>query len=84
MEGGGAAAKAKAVLGNRITVEPAVFARIVNKMADPVVVFSRPGQLGFSPAWQYLTSYKGFLFHTISKVQLTYPNAEMIETKKIT
>lgn len=83
MEGGGDAAKAKAVLGHKITVEPAVFARIVNSMESPVVVFSRPGQLGFSPTWQYLTSYKGFLFHTVSKVELTYPNAEMFEAKKV-
>lgn len=83
MESGGDAAKAKAVLGHKITVEPQVFARIVNSMESPVVVFCKPGSLGFTPAWQYLTSYKGFLFHTVSKVQLSYPNAEMFETKKI-
>lgn len=84
MESGGDAAKAKAVLGHRVTVEPAVFARIVRSMESPVVIFSKPGQLGFSPAWQYLTSYKGFLFHTVSKVELSYPNAEMYEAKKMT
>ena len=84
LEGGGDAAKAKAVLGHRITVEPAVFAQIVRRMDNPVVVYSKPGQLGFSPVWQYLTSYKGFLFHTVSKVELSYANAEMFETKKMT
>jgi hypothetical protein len=83
LESGGDAAKAKAVLGHRISVDPAVFASIVNSMESPLVVFSKPGSLGFSPTWSYLTSYKGFLFHTVSKVKLSYPHAEMIETKKI-
>ncbi len=84
MESGGDAARAKAVLGHKVTVDSVVFNRIVRSMQDPVVVFSRPGQLGFSPTWQYLTSYKGFLFHTTSKVELSFPNAEMYETKKMT
>lgn len=84
MDSGGEAAKAKAVLGHRVTVEPDVFAQIVRKMDNPVVVFTRPGQLGFTPTWQYLTSYKGFLFHTASRVELSYPNAEMFETKRMT
>ena len=84
MESGGDAARANAVLGHKVTVEPIIFTRIVRSMQSPVVVFSRPGQLGFTPTWQYLTSYKGFIFHTASKVELSFPNAEMYETKKMT
>jgi hypothetical protein len=84
LEGGGEAAKAKAVLGQKITVAPEVFMRIVSKMDQPVVVVNNPGSLGFSKSWQYLTSYKGFVFHTVSSNPLDFPGCEMFEAKKIT
>ena len=77
MEGGGAAAQAKAVLGPKITVQPLDFMRIVAQI-------NNPGGIGFSKTWQYLTSYKGFLFHTVSKKELTFDNCEIFEAKKIT
>jgi len=84
MEGESGASQAKAVLGPKITVSPAEFLRVVSKMDKPVVVVNNPGGLGFSKSWQYLTSYKGFLFHTVSKAQLFFPNCEVYEAKKIT
>jgi hypothetical protein len=84
LEGGGAAAQAKAVLGPKITVQPLDFMRIVAQMNRPVVVINNPGGIGFSKTWQYLTSYKGFLFHTVSKKELTFDNCEIFEAKKIT
>ncbi len=84
MESGGAQAQAKAVLGPKITVTPADFVKVVRKMDSPVIVSVKPGSLGFSPTWQYLTSYKGFLFYTTSKDQLFFPNSEVYEAKKIT
>jgi hypothetical protein len=84
LESGNAAAQAKAVLGPKITVTAADFVKVVRKMESPVIVVTKPGSLGFSPAWQYLTSYKGFLFHTTSKDELFFPNCEVYEAKKIT
>ena len=84
MEGGGAAAQAKAVLGPKITVSPNDFLKIVAKMDRPVIVVNNPGGLGFSKTWQYLTSYKGFLFHTVVKNGLFFQNCEVYEAKKIT
>jgi hypothetical protein len=84
LEGGGEAAKAKAVLGQKITVAPDEFMRIVSRMDRPVVVVNNPGSLGFTKSWQYLTSYKGFVFHTVSKNALSFPGCEMYEAKKIT
>jgi hypothetical protein len=30
-----------------------------------------------------MTSYKGFLFHTVAKNELVFPNCELYEAKKI-
>ena len=84
LEGGGAATQAKAVLGPKITVSPNDFLKIVGKMDRPVIVVNNPGGLGFSRTWQYLTSYKGFLFHTVSKSEMFFPNCEVYEAKKMT
>ena len=59
------------------------FLKIVEKMDRPVVVINNPGGLGFNKTWQYLTSYKGFLFHTLSKKELAFENCEIFEAKKI-
>ena len=83
MEGGGAAAKAKAVLGPKITVEPIDFLRILAQLQKPVVIVNNPGSIGLSKTWQYMTSYKGFLFHTVSKRQLELGDCEIYETKKM-
>ncbi|MGA2666414.1 MAG: hypothetical protein ABSF83_15870 [Nitrososphaerales archaeon] len=84
MEGGNAASQAKAVLGPKITVTPVEFLKVVARMDKPVIVVSRPAGLGFSRTWQYLTSYKGFLFHTISKSELYFESCELYETRKMT
>jgi hypothetical protein len=84
LESGGAEAQAKAVLGPKITVRPEDFVRIVSQMDRPVVVINNPGTFGLSKTWQYLTSYKGFLLHTISKKELAFDNCEIFEAKKIT
>jgi len=84
LEGEDLNAKAKAVLGPKITVDAVDFLKIVEKMDRPVVVINSPGGLGFSRTWQYLTSYKGFLFHTVSKKELAFENCEIYEAKKIT
>ncbi len=83
MEGEDQNAKAKAVLGPKITVDVIEFLKIVEKMDRPVVVINNPGGLGFNKTWQYLTSYKGFLFHTLSKKELAFENCEIFEAKKI-
>jgi hypothetical protein len=84
LEGGGDQfAKARAVLGPKITVDVIEFMRIVEKMDRPVVVIHNPGGLGFSRNWEYLASYKGFLFHTVSRKQLAFMNCELYETKKM-
>ena len=83
MESGKPTGHASAVLGPKITVSPAEFVKIVKKMESPVVIVSNPGNLGFSRTWQYLTSYKGFIFHTVSRDQLFFPNCEVYEAKKI-
>jgi hypothetical protein len=84
LEGGGEAAKAKAVLGQKITVTPEEFVKIISKMDQPVVIVNNPGGLGFSKTWQYLTSYKGFVFHTASKNEITFSGCEIYEAKKVT
>ena len=84
MEGGGDAAKAKVVLGHKVTVSTNDFLKIVGRMDRPVIVVNNPGGLGFSKTWQYLTSYKGFLFHTIAKEELIFRDCELYEAKKIT
>jgi hypothetical protein len=83
LESGNAAAQAKAVLGPKITISTPDFVKIVRKMESPVIIVNNPGSLGFSRTWQYLTSYKGFLFHTLSKSELFFPNCEVFEAKKI-
>ena len=84
MESGGEAAQAKAVLGPKITVSTSEFIKIIGRMNNPVVVVNNPGGLGFSKSWQYLTSYKGFLFHTVSKEELTFRDCEVYEARKMT
>lgn len=84
LEGGDAASQARAVLGPKITVSPVEFLKVVARMDKPVIVVNKPAGLGFSKTWQYLTSYKGFLFHTVSKSELYFESCELYEAKKMT
>ena len=58
------------------------FDRIVWKAPEAIVIRARPGV--FSKQHQYLTSYKGFVFHTRTRVELHFASSvEVVDAKKI-
>lgn len=68
--------------GTLVRVEPDEFAKIVNKVDSPLVIYTEGGLI--STNHQYLTSYKGFAFYTKSDEQIGLPrNAEVIVADKI-
>jgi len=68
--------------GTLVRVEPSEFAKIVNKVDSPLVIYTEGGLI--STNHQYLTSYKGFAFYTKSDEQIGLPrNAEVIAADKI-
>jgi hypothetical protein len=86
---GGAAAAAAAAIANAIKasgtivqIEPEDFARLVRRLAAPVVVHAVGGFL--TTRHEYLTSYKGLAFHSRSKEALSMPgDAEVIEARRM-
>lgn len=85
---GAVAAAAAAVMqaikasGAIVRVEPSDFKNLVWKSAQPLVVMAEGGFL--SSSFQYLTSYKGLIFFTKSKVPLELGNqVELMKAKNI-
>ena len=79
-----AAAIAQAIKasGAIIRVGPDSFLQIVGRSEIPVVVRAEGGI--FSKHYQYLTSYKGFVFFAKSPKELMFPGpVEMIEAQRI-
>jgi hypothetical protein len=79
-----AAAIANAIRANGVLVRvgPEDFINILRKIEKPLIVTATGGFI--STNYQYLTSYKGFAFHTKSPEPLILPAAaELIEAKKI-
>mgnify|MGYP006293992553 CR=1 FL=1 len=85
----GSAAAAAAAIANAIKASGAIvqvesrdFAAILEKARDPLVVCTQGGL--FSTRYQYLTSYKGLIFHTKTQTPLRLPSeAETVQAKKI-
>ncbi|TVR80347.1 MAG: hypothetical protein EA409_07905 [Saprospirales bacterium] len=83
------AAAAAAELANAIKASGAIvrvdnenFREIVLKNKEALVISSKGGF--FSTNYQYLCSYKGFVFHTKSKNPLSIPqHAEIIQAGKV-
>jgi hypothetical protein len=78
--GGAAAAIANATKASGVLVrlEPEEFARLLNRMKDPLVVVAEGGF--FAKNFQYLMSYKGLAFFTKSDNALALPPAAEVVT----
>jgi hypothetical protein len=79
-----AAAIAQAIKasGAVVRVELETFLRLVGRQEEPMVIRARGGFL--AARWQYLTSFKGFVFFTKSPDPIPLPGrAEVLEAKKI-
>jgi hypothetical protein len=79
-----AAAIAQAIKasGAVVRVEPEQFLRLLGRQEEPLVIRARGGFL--EARWQYLTSFKGFVFFAKSSEPLPLPGrAEVLEAKKI-
>jgi hypothetical protein len=68
-----AASKASGVI---VKLEPAEFAKLLDRIKDPLIVVAQGGF--FETNFQYLVSYKGLAFFTKSDVELTLPAAAEI------
>lgn len=87
--GSAAAAAAAAQIANAIKASGAIvrvdndnFRELILKNKEALVISAKGGF--FSPGYQYLCSYKGFVFHTKSKNPLSIPeHAEVINAGKI-
>ncbi|MCL0082182.1 hypothetical protein M1O14_00405 [Dehalococcoidia bacterium] len=85
--GGGAAAEAAIAnaikaSGAIIRVEPGEFQKILSRVDEPLVVRAEGGWR--TKNYQYLTAYKGLIFHTKSQSELLLPSrVEMISADKI-
>jgi len=81
---GAAAAIANAIKasGAIVRIEPIDFLTMLDKVDNPLVVFSESKFL--STKYHYLTSYKGLIFYTKSASPLMIrPSVELISAKKI-
>ena len=85
---GGAAAVAAAIAqaikasGVLVRVSPEDFQNILQKIKDPLVIYSTGGF--FTSNHQYLTSYKGFAFFAKSSTEIILPaGIEIIVANKI-
>lgn len=68
--------------GTVVSITPSEFVKIVKKVDAPLVIYTLGGFL--SKNHQYLTSYKGFAFHTKSSEQIDLPrNTEVVVADKI-
>lgn len=88
MAGAGGAAAAAAIAqaikasGAIVRVEPETFLRLVGRQEEPLVIRASGGFL--QARWQYLTSFRGFVFFAKSSDPLPLPGrAEVIEAGKI-
>jgi hypothetical protein len=82
--GAAAAAIAQAIKASGVLVrlDPAEFMKIVSRVPDPLVVIATGGI--FTKNYQYLMSYKGLAFYTMSGEPLQLPAAaEVIAAKGI-
>jgi hypothetical protein len=81
---GVAAAIANAIKASGVVVrvEPEDFANILRRVEKPMVIYNRYGV--FTTKHQYLTSYKGFAFHTKTTTQIDLPKTvEVVIAKNI-
>ncbi len=79
-----AAAIAQAVKasGILVNVTPNDFAMILNKVKEPLIVYSQHKFLKI--VHQYMVAYKGFVFYTKAHEEMILPSkAEVIHAKKI-
>ncbi|MGO9258393.1 MAG: hypothetical protein ACLQU1_19065 [Bryobacteraceae bacterium] len=88
MAAGGAAAAAAAIAqaikasGVVVRLEPEEFTKLLGRTAQPLVVYAEGGV--FRTNYQYLTSYKGLAFFTLSREPLPLPaGTELIAAGKI-
>jgi hypothetical protein len=80
----GAAAVAQAIKasGAIVRLDEREFQRLVNRMDSPLVVRNQGG-LG-KRTFQYLTGYRGLVFHTKTQQRIHFPSGtEIIEARKI-
>jgi hypothetical protein len=83
-EGAAAAAAVQAIKasGAVVRVEPDVFLRLTARQEEPLIIRARGGFL--AARWQYLTSFRGFVFFTKASDPLPLPGrAEVLEAGKI-
>jgi hypothetical protein len=74
-----AAIKASGVL---VRVAPEEFAKVLNRVKDPLVVLSEGGI--FRKNYQYLMSYKGLAFYTKSDAPIPLPaGVELVTSGRI-
>ena len=78
-----AAAIAQAIKasGAVVRVSPEDFQKILSKVDKPLVIWTTGGFM--SKNYQYLTSYKGFVFFTKTGMPLELSKVETIVAKKI-
>ena len=75
-------AEATKASGTIVKVEPEVFAQLLAKAANPLIVYSEGGVI--STNHQYLMSYKGLAFYTKADDPISLPaSAEVIVAEKI-
>ena len=68
--------------GTLVRIEPDKFARILQKVEDPLVIYAQGGL--FSKNHQYLISYRGFAFYTKTDNQIDLPRkTEVVIARKI-
>ena len=75
-------AEASKASGTIVRVEPEVFAQLLAKAENPLVVYSEGGVI--STNHKYLVSYKGLAFYTKADDPISLPaTAEVIVAEKI-
>ena len=77
-----AVARAIKASGAIVSVNPEDFLYILNKGSRPIVITATGGIVRLN--YQYLTTYRGFVFYTKSRAPLALPSdAEIIAANKI-
>lgn len=68
--------------GAIVRIEPADFSRLLQRQEAPLVLHATRGLL--RTRHQYLSAYKGLIFHTKTAEPLALPgSAELVETRSI-
>jgi hypothetical protein len=68
--------------GAIVTLDPYDFARLLKKTEKSLVVMAISGWRKHN--YQYISAYKGLIFYTKSKVELSFPSGtELITSKQI-